>query len=57
MSIHSETRKYEVVVDRVEAIEKAIKMANKKDINENIDYNICGRDLLECVNKILEKEK
>ena len=24
--------KYEVVVDRVEAIEKAIKMANKKDI-------------------------
>ena len=32
MSIHSETRKYEVVVDRVEAIEKAIKMANKKDI-------------------------
>ena len=30
---------------------------NAKDINENIDYNICGRDLLECVNKILEKEK
>ena len=30
---------------------------NVKDINENIDYNICGRDLLECVNKILEKEK
>lgn len=30
---------------------------NEKDINENIDYNICGRDLLECVNKILEKEK
>ncbi len=28
-----------------------------KEINENIDYNICGRDLLECVNKILEKEK
>ena len=30
---------------------------NAKEINENIDYNICGRDLLECVNKILEKEK
>lgn len=30
---------------------------NAKDVNENIDYNICGRDLLECVNKILEKEK